>query len=84
MQDTKSIRVLLVEDNPGDARLVQELISECCAGLAVVQHVPSAADAMKALSRSAKSADDAFDIVLLDLSMPDRHRRRRHGVALGS
>jgi DNA-binding NtrC family response regulator len=71
MIDSKPIRVLLVEDNPGDARLVQELLSEGIAAPAAVKHVASAADAMAALSSSAKSAGDAFDIVLLDLSMPD-------------
>ena len=28
MTDQRSIRVLLIEDNPGDARLVRELLTE--------------------------------------------------------
>jgi CheY-like chemotaxis protein len=72
MVNTNSIRVLLVEDNPGDARLIEELIGETYCGLARVQHAASAAEAMKALSHAAEHPDDArFDIVLLDLSMPD-------------
>jgi len=71
MTETYSIRVLLVEDNPGDARLVQELLSDAYPGKAKVQHARTAADAMEALSRSAKSPKETFDIVLLDLSMPD-------------
>jgi len=70
MENTKSLRVLLVEDNPGDARLVAELVAESYAGAAKVQHVSSTADAMKALADSARGGD-RFDIVLLDLSMPD-------------
>ncbi|MDQ3991067.1 MAG: hybrid sensor histidine kinase/response regulator [Actinomycetota bacterium] len=61
------VRVLLVEDNPGDARLVQEsLAADPDAGFAV-DWVDRLEPALERLSR----AD--VDVVLLDLSLPDAH-----------
>lgn len=59
------LKILLVEDNLAEARLVIELFRDCSAVLADVRHVPSIAEACDVL------ADDAFDVVLLDLSLPD-------------
>lgn len=61
-----SIRILLVEDNPGDAFLVQELLSEVGGGLSV-SRVERVAEALEQL------AESHFDAVLLDLSLPDAH-----------
>jgi two-component system cell cycle response regulator len=58
-------RVLLVEDNPGDARLLCELLGEADAAAFAVTTVPRLSDARE-LARS-----QAFDVVLLDLSLPD-------------
>lgn len=61
----KAIRVLLVEDNPGDARLVQEYLSK-----AVV--APFSLDSVERLSAALKRlAVGGVDIVLLDLGLPD-------------
>ena len=60
-------RALLVEDNPGDARLIQEMLREDSDGEFVL--VP-AEDLATALSRLAA---DELDLVLLDLSLPDSH-----------
>ena len=38
-QQTKTFHVLLVEDNPGDARLVQELLSEATGAQFELSHV---------------------------------------------
>ncbi|CCQ73112.1 EAL domain-containing protein [Magnetospira sp. QH-2] len=67
--NTPPIRVLLVEDNLGDARLVEILVQESEARRDSIQfiHVDSLAAALKTL------ADDTFDVVLLDLSLPDSH-----------
>lgn len=65
MSDT-SIRILLVEDNPGDARLVQILLEEV-AGREDFAFT-TAADLAAALARLKEAA---FDVVLLDLSLPD-------------
>lgn len=72
------IRVLLVEDNPGDARLVQEHFRDmqreglfdrvrASAGVADVEvtHVSTLGDGLDLLS------ENAHDVVLLDLQLPD-------------
>ncbi|OKH88269.1 response regulator [Thalassospira sp. TSL5-1] len=61
-------RILLVEDNPGDAFLVQTLLEE--AGETFdIEHRTSLAGAMELLS--APSQEKWFDVVLLDLTLPD-------------
>ena len=57
------IKLLLVEDNPGDARLVEVMLEE--AGGFVIQWVQSMDEARAYLS------ERAVDAVLLDLSLPD-------------
>ncbi|MER3479520.1 MAG: hypothetical protein C4327_03290 [Meiothermus sp.] len=64
MGSISPIRVLLVEDNPGDAFLVQELLSEAGLWLSV-SRVERVAEALEQLAQS------RFDAVLLDLSLPD-------------
>jgi diguanylate cyclase len=57
------VRVLLVEDNPGDARLVEILLSETGQEFDV-RHVGTLGEALDEL-------DQPFGVVLLDLSLPD-------------
>jgi signal transduction histidine kinase len=61
----KPIKILLVEDNPGDARLLQEALME--AGPAQFELVPveQLSEALQGLS------EKGFDVILLDLSLPD-------------
>jgi diguanylate cyclase (GGDEF)-like protein/PAS domain S-box-containing protein len=62
----KSIKVLLlVEDNPGDARLLREMLSEAGSHDTDLTHVQLMSEAEKHL------AEHAVDIVLLDLGLPD-------------
>src|SRR5437016_4204235 len=61
----EGIRILLVEDNPGDARLFLELVRETGAGRLKLQHVERLDTALEKLS------SEPFDIVLLDLTLPD-------------
>ena len=59
------IRVLLVEDNPGDARLLAELIRDVRGGqwkLVQVERLSTALERLKS---------ESFDVMLLDLSLPD-------------
>jgi diguanylate cyclase (GGDEF)-like protein/PAS domain S-box-containing protein len=64
----KSMEVLLlVEDNPGDARLLREMFAEHGSNHTELTHVESMSEAEKCLSES------AFDIILLDLGLPDAH-----------
>jgi PAS domain S-box-containing protein len=57
--------LLLVEDNPGDARLVTEMLRRNASGEFDVTHVTTMRDAERALRAT------SFACVLLDLSLPD-------------
>lgn len=59
------IRVLLAEDNPGDARLLREALAEAEGARFHLTHVERLADAFARLS------EDCFDVILLDLSLAD-------------
>jgi PAS domain S-box-containing protein len=58
-------RVLLVEDNPGDAELTAERLTEAPFSLFDIRQVNSLAEALAVLSV------DPVDVVLLDLNLPD-------------
>ena len=60
-------RVLLVEDNPGDARLVRESLNDGAPGQFMVQVADSLKQALEILRVTAGEVD----VVLLDLSLPD-------------
>lgn len=62
-----TLRVLFVEDNPGDARLIGLLLEEV-SHLGPVQlfHVTTLGEALAELD-----APERFDVILLDLSLPD-------------
>ena len=62
---SETIRVLLVEDNPGDAGLIRRMLkSELSAGTLELQHVTSLADSSQALRSG------VVDVTLLDLELP--------------
>jgi len=62
----KSIKVLLlVEDNPGDARLLREMFNEQGLHNTELTHVECIREAEKCL------AERVFDIIVLDLGLPD-------------
>jgi two-component system cell cycle sensor histidine kinase/response regulator CckA len=65
MSTTLLERLLLVEDNPGDARLLREMFKEQGSHNTEVTHVESVTEAEKHL------AGREFDIILLDLGLPD-------------
>ncbi|HYL56326.1 MAG TPA: PAS domain S-box protein [Gemmatimonadales bacterium] len=77
---SRPIHVLLVEDNPGDARLILEMLREVQADTFDLDTVDSLAPALERLSQA------AVDIVLLDLGLPDSegietfHRAHRGAV----
>ncbi len=57
------MRILLVEDNPGDARLIQEMLRATPdVSVRQVDTLMSAIDAAQA---------ETYDVILLDLSLPD-------------
>jgi len=61
------IRALLIEDNPGDARLVREFLRDAGTRLATVDltHADRLANGLERLQQG------GIDVVLLDLSLPD-------------
>ena len=59
------IRILLLEDNPGDARLVQAVLAEYAPRKFSVTLVERLADAL------ARLGAESFDAMLCDLSLPD-------------
>lgn len=59
--------VLLVEDNPGDARFIQLMLSEAGAGLFRLEQVERLEHGLERL------AEGGVGIVLLDLFLPDSH-----------
>jgi diguanylate cyclase (GGDEF)-like protein len=61
-----TVRILLVEDNPGDARLVYEMLEEG-GGEYSLLHVITLGEALEHLT----AHPDETDVVLLDLSLPD-------------
>ena len=61
------IRILLVEDNPGDARLMREHLREVESFAAELVHADRLETARSHLEGG------AIDLVLLDLSLPDAH-----------
>ena len=61
----KPIKILLVEDNPGDARLIREALSEADPNHFQIVNSERLDSALKAVRH------EDFDIVLLDLSLPD-------------
>ena len=62
---TEPIKVLLVEDNPGDARLVRERLLSAPNARFEVESLDRLASAIERLRRA------GIDVVLLDLSLPD-------------
>jgi diguanylate cyclase (GGDEF)-like protein/PAS domain S-box-containing protein len=61
----KAIKIILVEDNSGDARLLREMFKRQTSQTIELTHVECMSDAEKQL------AEHAFDIILLDLGLPD-------------
>ena len=59
------VNILMVEDNPGDAQLLQEYLTDGLGAGYRITHCDRLGEALKFLDR------EACDIILLDLSLPD-------------
>ncbi len=60
-----SIKILIIEDNPGDARLIQEMLKEVKDINFEIIHVLRLDEALKFI------LTNDFDVILLDLCLPD-------------
>lgn len=67
MSQAAPLRILLVEDNPGDARLIRETLRDAGSLAFELEHADRLGAALPRLA-----ARDV-DVVLLDLSLPDAH-----------
>jgi PAS domain S-box-containing protein/putative nucleotidyltransferase with HDIG domain len=66
-QQEQSIRVLLIEDNPGDARLIQEMLRDSTNVELRFEHAGTLKEGLRYLGDPEKP----LDAVLLDLGLPD-------------
>jgi signal transduction histidine kinase len=67
-KDTKPYRILIVEDNTGDFVLAEDFLFEQILNPVIVQAV-----SFKQASEILLTTDTPFDIILLDLSLPDKN-----------
>jgi CheY-like chemotaxis protein len=61
----KGIKVLVIEDNPADAELIEERLSEATRDLFGTERVQSLAEGLERIDRG------GIDAILLDLGLPD-------------
>lgn len=72
----KKIKILLVEDNPGDIRLVREALGECGMSHRLEVAVDGVA-ALEYLRREKSSLNGSLpDLILLDLNLPKKDGRQ--------
>lgn len=59
------VRVLLIEDNSAQVRILQEMLSDCEPDQFTLVHVQRLQSALERLGQ------ESFDVILLDLNLPD-------------
>jgi PAS domain S-box-containing protein len=67
IKDQNDLKILIVEDNPGDFVIIEDYLAEKIENPRT-EHVKNFAEAAALLS-----CNKAFDIILLDLSLPDKN-----------
>ena len=60
-------KILLIEDNPGDALLIEEMLEHSTEEVYALEHVERLSDGLDRLSLG------DIDVILLDLHLPDSH-----------
>jgi len=71
----RTIRILIVDDDPADAEIIQELLEECATAVEI-HVVHDGIDALEYLHSCAHvSASGLPDLILLDLNMPRKDGR---------
>ena len=66
-KDTRAVKILIIEDNPGDFALIQDYIQDQFANPDII-HTRSFSGAKALLMANSVQ----YDVILLDLSLPDR------------
>jgi len=66
-QQPEIIQVLLIEDNPGDVRLVKEMLVDAGSSRFSLTHVGMIKEGLALLK------NESYHVILLDLSLPDGH-----------
>ena len=61
----EEIHILLIEDNPGDARLIEEMLAEAASTQFSLKHSASLSEGLVSLS------ENTHNVILLDLGLPD-------------
>ncbi|SDC72045.1 response regulator [Williamwhitmania taraxaci] len=75
LDSIKPVSILLVEDNPGDARLAKEALKDSKI-INVINHVEDGVEAMDYLNKKGKYSEvERPDIILLDLNLPRKDGR---------
>jgi len=62
---SRKVNILLIEDNPGDARLIKEALSETEKIFIEIHHITCLAQIKQAIK------DNPIDVIVLDISLPD-------------
>ncbi len=76
MNMNMNMNILLVEDNPGDARLTIEALKESPFEASSVHHVHDGLQALEYLSETSRLDQTRIpDLILLDLNMPRKDGR---------
>ncbi len=74
-QNLNFIRILLIEDNPGDVRLIRESLKEN-KFFAELKVISDGEEAMEYLKETIQSTENGLpDIILLDLNLPKKDGR---------
>ena len=63
--DKKQLKILMIDDNPGDIRLIQEMLVAVGDNLYELRHADCLTSGLKQLEKN------DFDIILLDLGLPE-------------
>ncbi len=61
------VKVLLIEDNPGDVRLIRVMLADAAGPSFQVEHVERLQKGIR------KLAEEPIDVMLVDLTLPDSH-----------
>ncbi|MFC2084208.1 PAS domain S-box protein [Bacteroidota bacterium] len=61
----ENIKILLIEDNPGDYRLIKEMLNEMASVSFIIYNKENLSDAITYIK------EQTFDVALLDLNLPD-------------